>query len=130
MQFAKSLETLKMEHNILITGASGYLGGDLLAHLVRTQLPPHNLYALVRTDEQASAVKQYGAKPLTFSPRDATAVEDAVMEHQLNIVFYLIDSREAIGQVNFIEALAKLKASTGKEVHFLHVSTSIEYIRE
>lgn len=110
-----------MEQNVLITGGSGYLGGDLLAHIARTQLPQHKLYALVRTDDQANAVKQYGAEPLSFSPRDPIAVRDAVLNHRLNVIFYLIDSRDSTGQVNFIKALAELKASTGQEVHILHV---------
>jgi thioester reductase-like protein len=54
-------------HNILLTGASGYLGGDLLAELVTTDLPEHGkLFALVRSSEQAGAVKQLGAEPLTL----------------------------------------------------------------
>ncbi|KAJ5648315.1 hypothetical protein N7490_004687 [Penicillium lividum] len=54
-----------MAHNILITGASGYLGGSLLARWKYANLPHHGkLHAFVRSEQQANAVKQYGAKPL------------------------------------------------------------------
>ena len=53
-----------MSHRVLITGASGYLGGDFLARLPKFDLPPYEkLYALIRTDDQAAAVKKYGAVP-------------------------------------------------------------------
>jgi thioester reductase-like protein len=41
---------MTQKHNILLTGASGYLGGSLLAHWASASLPAHGtLYALVRT---------------------------------------------------------------------------------
>lgn len=55
-----------MSHNILITGASGYLGGTILARWERAKLPPYQtLYALVRTKEQGEAVKNMA---LNLSP--------------------------------------------------------------
>lgn len=112
-----------MSHNVLITGGSGYLGGSLLAALEDAKLPPYDkLYALVRTDDQAKAVQQYGAEALQFDPGDETAVQEAVHSHRISVVFFLIDALNSTYQVNFIKALGELKKSTGKEVHFLHVS--------
>ncbi|KXH27948.1 hypothetical protein CNYM01_04548 [Colletotrichum nymphaeae SA-01] len=110
-------------HNILITGASGYLGGTLLARWASASLTGYDkLFALVRTDAQREQVKQYGAEPLTFSPRDEQAVRDAVIQNRVTIVFYLIDAFESVGQENFIKALGDVKSQTGLDVHLLHTS--------
>lgn len=113
-------------NNILITGASGYLGGTLLNRLKTADLPAHNaIFALVRTSSQAEAVKQYGAKALTFDAYNAEAVKAAVLKYELNIVFALHDAFKSDSQANFIEALGELR-KTGKEVHFLHVSIAFQ----
>ncbi|KAI8170063.1 hypothetical protein K4K49_005438 [Colletotrichum sp. SAR 10_70] len=112
-----------MAHNILVTGASGYLGGTLLARWKEAGLSGYDkLFALVRTDAQAEAVKSYGAEPLSFSLKDEKAVRDAVVNNRITIVYYLIDALNSAGQMNFITALAEVKRLTGGEVHFLHTS--------
>lgn len=114
-----------MSHNILITGGSGYLGGTLLARIGAAGLPPYGkLYALVRTNEQAAAVKQYGAEPLAFNIQDEATVRDTVLKHGISVVFYLVDPFFSAAQVHFINALAEIKKTTGKDVHFLHVRSS------
>lgn len=113
-----------MSHRILITGASGYLGGTMLARWASAKLPAYEqLYALVRTDSQANAVKQYGAEPLKCNMSDQAAIRAMVIENKITIVFHLIDAGKADSQVQFIKALAEVKSITGKEVHFLHVNT-------
>jgi nucleoside-diphosphate-sugar epimerase len=112
-----------MSLNVLLTGVSGYLGGDLLTTLENYDLPPHGtIYALIRTDEQANSVKNTGITPLRFDTKDAQAVENAILQHELSIVFFLVDALKADTQGHFIRALAKLKTQTGKTVHFLHTS--------
>ncbi|KAF4829480.1 hypothetical protein CGCTS75_v006752 [Colletotrichum tropicale] len=112
-----------MAHNILITGASGYLGGTLLARWKEADLDGYDkLFALVRTDAQAEAVKSHGAEPLSFSPKDEVAVRDAVVNNRITIVYYLIDALNSAGQKNFIKALAEVKRQTGADVHFLHTT--------
>jgi uncharacterized protein YbjT (DUF2867 family) len=110
-----------MLHNILLTGASGYLGGSLLARWGKSSLPPYgHLYALVRSEEQAQAVKQYGAEPLQCDIHDHEKLKKAIVDNGISIVFFLIDSFSAQHQPPIIEALAEVKAKTGKEVHFVH----------
>lgn len=118
-----------MSHNVLITGGSGYLGGSLLAALEDAKLPPYDkLYALVRTDDQAKAVQQYGAEALQFNPGDESAVRNAIERHHISVVFFLIDALNSTYQVNFIKALGELKKYTGKDMHFLHASSTITLV--
>jgi uncharacterized protein YbjT (DUF2867 family) len=113
-----------MSANVLITGASGYLGGSLVVALQKAELPAHGtIFALVRKEEQAVAVKEAGLSPLQFDTSDAAAVEKAVLDNNISVVFWLIDALQAYAQLYFIRALAKIKVATGTEVHFLHVSS-------
>ncbi|KAJ7826053.1 hypothetical protein B0H14DRAFT_1277479 [Mycena olivaceomarginata] len=114
-----------MSYNILITGASGYLGGTLLARLatVKERFPAYgNLYALVRTEAQAESVKQYGAKPLTFDTRNGAEVRDNVVNLDIAVVYFLIDASNSEAQVNFIEALGEVGRRSGRAVHLLHTT--------
>lgn len=119
-------------HSILLTGVSGYLGGSLLAHLTATStpLPAHSyktIFALVRTESQASSVRALGATPLTFDISDPKSVRDALVENGITIVLFLIDALRAEKQALFIDALAEVKARIGEgvDVHFVHVSSRI-----
>ena len=111
-----------MLHNILLTGASGYLGGSLLTAWSSANLPPHGaLFALVRSDAQADAVRMYGAEPLRIDISDADAVRRSVVKHNITTVLWLIDAVNWEGQILFIDALAEVKRNTGKDVHLIHV---------
>lgn len=110
-------------NNVLVTGGSGELGGTLLHRLKLAELPTYKtLYALVRTESQAQAVKQYGAEPLIFNSYNAEAVKEAVLKYEINIVFLLHDALKSDAAVNFIKALSSLEKKNGTEVHLLHVS--------
>ncbi|GAQ07565.1 hypothetical protein ALT_4886 [Aspergillus lentulus] len=113
-----------MEYNILITGGSGYLGGTLLNQLESADLPKyHKLFAFVRSDAQAEAVKQYFAEPLQFDMQDDTSVRDIILQNRINVVFFLVDAIKSSSQESFIKALAELRKTTGQDVHFLHASS-------
>lgn len=112
-----------MSHNILITGASGYLGGTLLARWSSANLPDYEkLYALTRTEEQAKAVKQYGAEPLTINLKEEASINKTVVDNKITIIYYLIDALNSDVQVHMIKALAQVKKQTGQDVHFLHTT--------
>lgn len=119
-----------MSHRILVTGASGYLGGTLLARFKDADLPPYEkFYALVRNDLQAEADVQYGAEPLRLDLEDEVDVRNGLVDNQINIVYFLVDAFRADAQVHFIKRLAEVKEATGQEVHFLHVSSNHEWWR-
>ncbi|KAI4617736.1 hypothetical protein J4E83_006068 [Alternaria metachromatica] len=109
--------------SVLITGASGYLGGSLLAALHNDELPEHkDIYALVRSPDQAEAVKKYGARPLTLNLQDEESVIKSIVDAQISVIFFLVDAMNSDMQVPMIKALAEVKKQTGREVHYLHTS--------
>jgi hypothetical protein len=111
-------------HNILLTGVSGYLGGTLLAHL-HTQAnssPYKSLYALVRSEQQASAVREYGAKPIILNLNDPLSISKTLIEKEISVVFFLIDAFNVHVQKTMIEALGHVRQRTGRDVHFLHTT--------
>ncbi|RDK45910.1 NAD(P)-binding protein [Aspergillus phoenicis ATCC 13157] len=115
--------TTSPPHNILITGASGYLGGTLLSRWQVAQLPSHGtLYALVRTEQQSQAVQQYGATPLYINLEDDQNIVKTIIDHEISIIYFLIDAASARTQVPMIQALGQVRERTGKTVHFLHTS--------
>lgn len=117
-----------MSHNILVTGASGYLGGTLLAHWKDAGLPPYaKLYALVRSEEQREAVTQYGAEALVDNLKDHQTIIQKIIDLQISVVYFLIDAYTSHRQQAMIGALGKVREQTGREVHFLHTGGAKHY---
>ncbi|KAM6522997.1 hypothetical protein FALCPG4_012602 [Fusarium falciforme] len=115
--------------NILITGASGYLGGTLLARWHSAQISGYEkLFALVRKPEQAEAVKKlYDAEPVQVSLEDEDAVREVIVSKRINLIFFLIDAYSLQSQTSFIKALSALKAQTGTDTHFIYASGTKQF---
>lgn len=112
-----------MSHSVLITGASGYLGGSLLAQLRRANLPQYTkLFALARSEVQAEAIKQYGAEPLILNLGDQDSVIKSIIDAKITIIYFLVDAVKSEFQIPMIKALSEVKKQTGQEVHFLHTT--------
>ncbi|KAF9890734.1 hypothetical protein FE257_005600 [Aspergillus nanangensis] len=117
-----------MSHNILITGASGYLGGTLLARWKSSSMPPYShLYALVRTPEQAESVKQYGAEPLFLDLDNHDEVISTIVDRKISIIFYLIGVHSARRQLTLLDGLAQVQQATGQQVHFLQTGGAKQF---
>jgi regulator of PEP synthase PpsR (kinase-PPPase family) len=109
--------------SVLITGTSGYLGDSLLAQFRNTVLPEHKeIYALVRSQYQAEAVKKYGARPLIFALQDEKSVIKGIVDAQIFVIYFLIDAMNSDMQISMVKTLAEVKKQTGRKVHFLHSS--------
>lgn len=97
----------------------------MLARWKEASLPAYNkLFALVRTPEQADAVKEYGAEPLIFDAYNEGEVRAAVIDNNITIVYHLIAPWPHVSQSYFIKAMAEVQKNTGRDVHFLHVRIS------
>lgn len=107
-----------MSRNILLTGASGYLGGSFLHLLQDANLPPHKIFAVVRSDAQAEAVKQYNASPLFVDLSDTSAITSAIATNQITIVYHLHDPLDT-STPTWIAALSSVKQQLSQSVHFL-----------
>ncbi|KAJ5974103.1 hypothetical protein N7481_011313 [Penicillium waksmanii] len=117
-------------HNILFTGASGYLGGTVLARWKNASLPPYShLYALVRSEEHAENVKQYSAEPLVANVHDHDDIAKKIIDLKITIIYYLVDAYTAKHQPAMIKALGEVKHNTGQEVHFLHTTGATQFSR-
>ena len=66
---------------IFCTGASGYIGGSVAAHLVAAG---HQVTGLVRSQEKADAVRARGIEPLSGTLDDADVLAQAA--HAADIV--------------------------------------------
>lgn len=108
--------------NVLITGASGYLGSSFIHALGDAHLPAGvTIYASVRSAAHAKAVTEAGLTPWVADIFDPAAIAAEVVDKQISVVFWLVDALKCDAQVAFIKALAEVKKTTGSEVHFLHV---------
>ncbi|KAJ7491295.1 NAD-P-binding protein [Mycena latifolia] len=106
---------------ILLTGASGYIGGVLL-NQIKSDLPTAEIYTLVRTADQAEKVESLGAHPVLFDLSKNQEIRKAVIDNGVTIVVHTADAMNFGPAQNFIEALAEVKKRTGQTVHFIHTS--------
>ncbi|KAJ7118723.1 hypothetical protein C8R44DRAFT_789091 [Mycena epipterygia] len=107
---------------ILLTGASGYIGGVLL-NKIKSDLPGIKVYTLVRTADQAEKVESLGAHPVQFDLKnDQGEIMKAVVDNGVTILIHTADALDFGPAQKFIEALAEVKKQTGQEVHFIHTS--------
>ncbi|THU99979.1 NAD-P-binding protein [Dendrothele bispora CBS 962.96] len=111
--------------NLLITGASGYIGGTFLKHLINQVLPEHptlKIFALVRSPSQAESAKVAGAVPVLGGLNDLDGLKAAIVDNSVNIVVHFADPFHVAPSRAMIEALAEVKTKINQEVHFIHTS--------
>jgi nucleoside-diphosphate-sugar epimerase len=98
---------------VLVTGASGYIGGSVASALLGAG---HRVVGLVRSDERAAQVRARGIEPLIGPLDDAALLADAARAVDAVINAANAEHRGAV------EAILKGLAGSGKA--FLHTSGS------
>lgn len=98
---------------VLVTGASGYIGGSVASALLGAG---HRVVGLVRSDERAAQVRARGIEPLIGTLDDAALLADAARAVDAVINAANAEHRGAV------EAILKGLAGSGKA--FLHTSGS------
>src|SRR3954454_21313582 len=98
---------------IFCTGASGYIGGSVAAHLVAAG---HQVTGLVRSPEKADAVHARGIQPLLGTLDDGERLAQAAQAADIVVNAASADHRGAV--VAMVDALA----GSGKP--FIHTSGS------
>ena len=98
---------------IFVTGASGYIGGSVAAHMMADG---HQVTGLVRSEERAAEMRERGIVPVLGTLDDSAILAAAAREADAVINTAHADHRGAV------EALLSALAGSGKA--FLHTSGS------
>ena len=98
---------------IFCTGASGYIGGSVAAHLAAAG---HQVSGLVRSQEKADAIRSHGIAPLLGTLDDAAILAQAARAADVVVNAASADHKGAV------EALLAALAGSGKP--FIHTSGS------
>src|SRR3977135_3390498 len=98
---------------IFCTGASGYIGGSVAAHLVAAG---HQVIGLVRSPEKAEAVRAQGIQPLLATLDDGERLAQAAQAADIVVNAASADHAGAVA------ALLDALAGSGKP--FIHTSGS------
>ncbi|CZR54059.1 uncharacterized protein PAC_03942 [Phialocephala subalpina] len=106
---------------VLPTGTSGYIGGAVLAQVLKSKHTSIKLSALVRSSEHEDIIRKLSAEPVLFEGL-----------HQLDLIKYLASEHDMViscastmdlpSCVALVEGLGTRRAKTGKEVNYVHTS--------
>ncbi|TVY45303.1 Uncharacterized protein LOCC1_G003149 [Lachnellula occidentalis] len=119
---------------ILLTGATGYIGGSILTQLLQSKhdLSKYPISVLVRGEERAKILQDQGFNPVLFHSLDeADILQKVASEHdnrdqqklmQLPVVIHTASGYHTASAKALILGLGDRKKATGKEVHFIHTT--------
>ncbi|KAK7043147.1 hypothetical protein VNI00_008501 [Paramarasmius palmivorus] len=112
---------------ILITGATGYIGGSVLSHLLqRPDRDSFDFRAVIRSPETAEKIKAFGVTPIVGSASDRELMSKAASE--ADIVIGLADCDDLDAAEATLAGLKKRYKETGKRPVFIHTSGTANII--
>ncbi|SPO06578.1 uncharacterized protein DNG_09268 [Cephalotrichum gorgonifer] len=114
-----------MGTNILVTGAAGYIGGSVVTELLAPSnklVQKENIFAAVRSEEQATALSKLGITVLRLDLTNESAVLGSVLEHNVGIVIHTASSLNTDMALHLVNALAKQKEVSNQDTYMIQVS--------
>ena len=112
---------------ILLTGATGYIGGSILTHLLNSTSPclsSATITCLVRGQERVTTLStKYGDRvnPVIYKDLDDLETTTAIAAEHDIVINTTLGYHPASPQA-LVRGLAKRKASTGRDVWIIHTS--------
>ena len=108
-----------MTRKVFVTGAAGYLGSAIVAHLARSG---HEVRGLARSPERAALVEALGARPVIGTLREPDAVL-AEMKNCDAVVHAAIDGDDAAARDQAALAIVRAAAEDGRVRRLLYTSS-------
>ncbi|KAL3443702.1 hypothetical protein BJX65DRAFT_320478 [Aspergillus insuetus] len=117
------------EKKILLTGATGYIGGTVLTALITSQaasIRNASISVLVRGENQARVLREKGLNTIDFKGfDDDSTIKKAASEH--DVVINTASGFEAGLATSLIRGLSQRKIALGVDVHYIHTSGTTNY---
>ncbi|KAI0674908.1 NAD-P-binding protein [Trametes maxima] len=107
-------------HNVFLLGATGYIGGGVLARLLSNAKPLFNITVLLRDAVKADKLKPFGVKTVLGNLDDVEKVES--LASQADFVFECADADHIASTRAVLAGLKKRYDETGKASTLIHTS--------
>ncbi|KDQ49807.1 hypothetical protein JAAARDRAFT_42553, partial [Jaapia argillacea MUCL 33604] len=107
--------------SIFVTGATGYIGGSVLTRLLaHPNASSFEITALVRTQEKAKLLEEFGVKTLLGSHSDIDKLEEVASKS--NVVFAMANADDLGAAKAILSGFKKRYETTGEIPILLHTS--------
>ncbi|THU92346.1 NAD(P)-binding protein [Dendrothele bispora CBS 962.96] len=112
---------------ILVTGATGYIGGSVLSRLLqRADFASFDIRVVVRSPEKAKKLEDFGFKSIIGSITDEALMVEAVSD--VDVVLALADSDSLVATQHTLKGMKKRFDQTQKPPIFIHNSGTAIYM--
>lgn len=111
---------------VFYIGATGYIGGVVLQHLLLLPHPPSRITALIRDPKKVELLKNVNLpsgvtlEPLLGSLQDLETLTKAAEEH--DVVFSMADADDLPAMKAILEGIKRRKEKTGEVPLLIHTS--------
>ncbi|RKL02909.1 hypothetical protein BFJ68_g11696 [Fusarium oxysporum] len=117
-----------MPHNVLVTGAAGYIGGSVIADILsRTDetLKAVNIFAAARSQDQVDKISKLDrVHAFLVDLQDKPAVEYAIAKYEIDIVIHTAGAIFPDMLSNLLSGLGDRRRATGNKTYLIHASSS------